>query len=617
MAPVTPVAVTAAPATAVERLSKFIADNKTLVYGVSAATILVIAGASAYYITYKDKSAPPSSDSPKVKSAAEKRKARNKKKNRKKQPDASISSEDKSISTGSSTSISAGSGKLPDISGDLSILPESTLKDYSLEYKNAGNTEFKAKNYQKAIEHYTTAIGLYKDAVYYSNRAACANALENWQDGVDDCDAALALDPTYVKALSRRALAYEKLERFQDSLVDYTAAALLSPTQSESLGKSIDSVMLKCAKERADPIVADRKKVLPSISFVTAYIDSFHPREMPEACKTAEPESGDDYLRLAIEASELKSLAGHEQAFELLTKAIEKKTTELSLAYELRGTLEFLMADNTQSLVDLTESISISPSVKALVKRAMLFIELSEPNKAAADFTSAVALDANDPDIYYHQGQVHFLMTDYNEAARDYQKAIDLDKNFASSHIQLAVTQYKLGSLDVALAGFKKCIQNFSKSPDVFNYYGEILMDLQRFPEAVEQFDRAYQLEKSNKKNGINVLPLINKAFVILSFGLGTPQEAEELLREALVMDPQSDMAVGTMAQLMLTQNRVEEAIKYYEKQLDLARTESEILQAASYLEALVAQMKLLERYPAVRERMAAMANSAAGATAV
>lgn len=53
-----------------------------------------------------------------------------------------------------------------------------------------------------------------------------------------------------------------------------------------------------------------------------------------------------------------------------------------------------------------------------------------------------------------------------------------------------------------------------------------------------------------------------------------------------------------------MTQNRMEEALKYFEKQLELSRNENEIIQAASYVEAVNVQLKLLERYPLIKERM-------------
>ncbi|KAK7207180.1 hypothetical protein BZA70DRAFT_270670 [Myxozyma melibiosi] len=617
MAPTpSPVSITTAPPSVWARVSKFVSENKALVYGLSAATFLVVGGAGAYYVMYSDKPGAPPASSPspspsaeseksaETKAVSDKKRKKDKKKAKKEREKAEAKNATEEKEKGVSTGATESSSSLPAIPSDLSGLSEETLNDYSLQYKTAGNAEFKAKNYEQAIDLYTKAISLKKDAVYYNNRAACYNALEQYEKAVEDASKALELDSLYLKALTRRAQAYEKLGNFHESVLDYTAAALLSGTPNDPIGKSIDRMLMQCGEERAKGLLQNKTKSLPSISFVTAYIDSFHKRETPESITGAAEGSGNAYLKQAIEASEKKTLAGHYEALELVNKAIDAEAEDLAWALDMRGTFKFLMADNEGALTDLTESIKIAPSVSALIKRAMLLIELGDPAKSNQDFDTAVAVNPEDPDIYYHRGQVHFLLGEYDDAAKDYQKAIDLDKEFMSAHVQLAVTQYKLGAVIQAMTNFKKCTKNFPEAPDVFNYYGELLMDNQKLGDAVEMFDRAFELEKKRKSSDYNVLPLINKAYILWTFKQGTVEDAEKLLKTALELDPQSDLAVGTLAQLMMTQNRMEEALGYFEKQLELSRTENEIMQAASYVEAVNVQIKLLDRYPLIKERL-------------
>lgn len=47
---------------------------------------------------------------------------------------------------------------------------------------------------------------------------------------IEDCNSALAIDPTHVKAYIRRAIAYEGLEKWQLALDDYNKAKSLAPT---------------------------------------------------------------------------------------------------------------------------------------------------------------------------------------------------------------------------------------------------------------------------------------------------------------------------------------------------------------------------------------------------
>lgn len=56
--------------------------------------------------------------------------------------------------------------------------------------------------------------------------------------------------------------------------------------------------------------------------------------------------------------------------------------------------------------------------------------------------------------------------------------------------------------------------------------------------------------------------------------------QAEALCNEALTIDPDCDVAVATLAQLSLQQGKIDEAIKWFEKSGQLARTEGELANA-------------------------------------
>ena len=207
-------------------------------------------------------------------------------------------------------------------------------------------------------------------------------------------------------------------------------------------------------------------------------------------------------------------------------------------------------------------------------------------------FEQAEARNPNDPDIFYHRAQLHFLLNEYQDAAKDYQRSIDLDKDFMFSHIQLGVTQYKLGSIASSMATFRRCIKNFEKQPDVYNYYGELLLDQQKYEEAIAKFDTAIDMEKQQKPTAMNVLPLINKALALFQWKKDLTA-AEKLCDKALIIDPECDIAVATMAQLLLNDGKVPDALRYFERAAELSRTEAEIVNALSYAEATRTQLEV------------------------
>ena len=59
-----------------------------------------------------------------------------------------------------------------------------------------------------------------KLSVYHSNRAACLLYLEQEEDAIEDCNIAIILNPTYVKALIRRMTAHERQGETEEALKD-------------------------------------------------------------------------------------------------------------------------------------------------------------------------------------------------------------------------------------------------------------------------------------------------------------------------------------------------------------------------------------------------------------
>lgn len=97
-------------------------------------------------------------------------------------------------------------------------------------------------------------------------------------------------------------------------------------------------------------------------------------------------------------------------------------------------------------------------------------MELNEPTKTFDCFEQAITHNKDDPDIFYHRGQVLFIMGEFQRAAEDYQKSTELDGDFVFSHIQLAVAQYKLGDVAKGMVTFRKTMKQFPQRSEPQNY---------------------------------------------------------------------------------------------------------------------------------------------------
>ncbi|TEY34085.1 hypothetical protein BOTCAL_0651g00030 [Botryotinia calthae] len=586
-----------------DRITAWASENKAVVYTIAGVAVVVSGAGVAYYLL--------DSDSTSTQSVSKKSKEkRRRKKEEKKEADLEkgTTAPDSKPKTPVETV-----DELPEVDENtVGSLSDQQRRDYAAKLKAAGNTAYGAIDYPRAIDLYGKAILCKPDPIFYSNRAACYNALGEFEKVIEDTTAAINLDSGYVKALNRRANAYEHTEKFSEALLDFTASCIIDGFRNEQSAQSVERLLKKVAESKAKVILEAKDKKLPSPTFVTNYLQSFRSKPAPAGLEDSaelSEETGKGQLQLGLRAMAKKTNEGYEDASAAFEKALDLGDLgeHEAFAYNMRGTFRYLRGVQIDALSDLSKSIELSPDyTQSYIKRASMHLELGDKDAAAADFDKAMEQHDDDPDIYYHRAQLNFILGELSQAAKDYQKSIDLDRDFIFSHIQLGVTQYKMGSTASSMGTFRRTIKAFEDVPDAYNYYGELLLDQQKYDEAISQFEKAVELEKQTKPLGMSVLPLINKALALFQWKQDF-SEAEKLCEKALIIDPECDIAVATMAQLLLQQGKVTEALKYFERAAELSRTEGEIVNALSYAEATRTQLEVQEKYPELASRLAGM----------
>lgn len=100
--------------------------------------------------------------------------------------------------------------------------------------KEEGNNAFKVKDYRKAIDLYTEALHVDEankdlNAKLLQNRAQAYINIKDYDGAVNDCNEALRLDPTYLKAQKMRAKAHGGAGNWQEAVNDYKAVAEGNP----------------------------------------------------------------------------------------------------------------------------------------------------------------------------------------------------------------------------------------------------------------------------------------------------------------------------------------------------------------------------------------------------
>lgn len=230
---------------------------------------------------------------------------------------------------------------------ELVRLPQDRKESVAQYLKGLGNKAYSSKKHEDAIAHYTKALALMPSAVFYSNRAACYANLGEPEKVISDCNAALKLEPAYIKALNRRAVAAEQLgelsempgdegkrarERLEQSLSDFTAVAILSQFRDAAATSAVERVLKKLASSKAKEILRTREPRLPSTTFVKAYLDAF--RAKPKLEIGDDAPQGDRTLKQAVEAMDAQDYAhAHTLLSESLQQGLSSKEKEIGRAH--------------------------------------------------------------------------------------------------------------------------------------------------------------------------------------------------------------------------------------------------------------------------------------------
>lgn len=486
---------------------------------------------------------------------------------------------------------------LPEITSDVvNRLSEQEKEEWAVQLKEDGNTEFKNKQYEAAIAYYTAALQLKEDPIYYSNRSACYAALEDHENVIKDTTAAIKLKPDYTKCILRRATSYEILERYEDAMFDLTALTIYGGFSN----KSVEQILERVLRKHSIKIVDQKEKVLalPSAatigSFFGAFADESQLTDVDE-----NSQGGGKFLYDAFAKIKGNARDGYEEADTLINQAVSaleedaSKKDTYAIALEYASAFQFLKNDPTTAADLINKSLSIQPRPRAYVFRALINADKSSYDEALKDFKLAEKLDPNSPDIYYHLGQLHYLTGDLTNAEVNFKKAKSLNPDNVYAYIQLACIAYKNGQQDDANEKFTEAKLKFPTSPEIPNYYGEILADKGDVDSALRQFDISARLQEKLDRFSVGALPLINKATVISRESLERIDDAESLLTKACELDPKSELARISLAQIKLQKDEVDDAITLFEESCDLARSIEEKIQAISFAEATKMQKRI------------------------
>lgn len=98
--------------------------------------------------------------------------------------------------------------------------------------KDLGNEQFKAKNYEKAIEFYTEALEENTDHTILGNRSMAYLNLGKFEMALSDANECIKIKPDWGKGYHRKGTALHKMRKFEDSMEAYAKGLEIDPTNA-------------------------------------------------------------------------------------------------------------------------------------------------------------------------------------------------------------------------------------------------------------------------------------------------------------------------------------------------------------------------------------------------
>nr|XP_061803913.1 mitochondrial import receptor subunit TOM70-like [Nerophis lumbriciformis] len=424
--------------------------------------------------------------------------------------------------------------------------------DRAREANQKGNKYFQAAKYESAIQCYTEAIELCPTvqksylSVFYNNRAEAYEKQMKWTEVSQDSSQVLMFDPQNFTAFTSKLRAHEKLDNKKECLEDYF---LLS---KDKLSKVIGQGEKKKKKKRG--------WMMPSPQYIKSYFGSFTDDIISQPLQMGKKKDEDKDNE--GEASEVTASSGYLKARQYMdeedydkiisecTKEVDSEGRYMAEALLLRATFHVLTRNRVEAGVDLDRIINMQEAnvklrANALIKRGILYKQDVRHLAAKKHFNIAAEIDACNPDVYHHMGQLKMDLHLVDEAVEDFDKSIQLRPEFALTQAQRSFALYKQAYTELcpskthvqkAMDGFEDVIKRFPTCAEGYALYAQALTKEGRFRKADKMYDKCIEVEPHNANY------YVHKGLLQLQWKRGMDSRslcglALDLIREAIKID--------------------------------------------------------------------------------
>lgn len=252
------------------------------------------------------------------------------------------------------------------------------------------------------------------------------------------------------------------------------------------------------------------------------------------------------------------------EAIENFRKAIQSGGSGqiAELAHAQLASIYYYREDFNGAEHHFREAIAIKPmDSRYLYNLGVVLLKKKNTEEAVSFLQKALDAGATDPQIYRYIAESFEDLKMYDNAIASLEKAMKLRPDDVDTLIQLADLYYNRGNLSQAEDTFRKVIRitpGDSNTESARVNLGIILDDMERYGEAIVEFEKALELNPKNENAYYNLGIAYKHA--------GQPTKALESWRKASVINPSESKHREAIADYYLENNYLDEAAREYEE---------------------------------------------------
>lgn len=347
--------------------------------------------------------------------------------------------------------------------------------------------------------------------------------------------------------------------------------------------------------------MVNRKAIYPSRDIIKAYFGSF----LDDPIWTGQDDENDNggFTRgkIAFKQNQYDEciLACSEELDQL--KGGQPTTERALLAILLRGSLKFMAGNIDHASLDFTQVIidrHTPPHIKAnaYVRRAMVHAHLCSAEKALEDLSNGEQVDPKNVDVYQQRAIIYAQLEKIDEAIIETERVLSLKPDVPTAKVQkeyflyrLAMTTENAVKIYSSLQAMQKLNEKYPNDVECSNLLAQILTEQQ-------QFDKALPiLQNMIKGENKNAASYVHLGLLYLQWN-GDMDRCTELIKTAIEFDSKCALAYETLGTIQVQRGQLSAAIEMFDKALELARTENELIHLFSLRDAAIAQLNVSRR---------------------